>query len=73
MEQQAFPNYTQLPTRLPQLFWWLLRWSVFAITLLQIALLIFKPEIGLVLFWQLLIPLLPLSFTVMPGLSLIHI
>jgi NADPH-dependent 2,4-dienoyl-CoA reductase/sulfur reductase-like enzyme/ferredoxin len=68
MDQDAFPNYTQLSPRLPKLFWWLLRWAVFAITLLQIGLLIFKPETGLVLFWQLLIPLLPLSFAVMPGL-----
>ncbi len=68
MESQAFPNYTQLRPRVPKKIWWLLRWAVFFITLLQIGLLLFKPDIGRVLFWQILIPLLPLSFAVMPGL-----
>lgn len=67
MNKPAFPNYTQLPSRLPPAIWWFFRGIVLLITFLQIYLLFFKPEIGLVLFWQLLIPLLPLSFAIVPG------
>jgi NADPH-dependent 2,4-dienoyl-CoA reductase/sulfur reductase-like enzyme/ferredoxin len=67
MNQSAFPNYTQLPSRLPSALWWFFRGIVLVITFLQVYLLFFKPEVGLVLFWQLLIPLLPLSFAIVPG------
>ena len=68
MTKEAFPNYTQLPSRLPSSIWWFLRSITLSITLLQVFLLIFKPEVGLVLFWQLLIPILPLSFAIAPGI-----
>ena len=68
MKKEAFPNYTQLPSRLPSSIWWFLRAITLVITLVQIFLLFFKPEVGLVLFWQLLIPILPLSFAIAPGI-----
>ena len=68
MSKAAFPNYTEIPRRLPKAGWWLLRIAAFALTLFQLYLLTFQPEPGLVLFWQVLIPLLPLSFAVVPGL-----
>lgn len=68
MEDQAFPNYTQLKARLPQSFWWILRGITLLLTLFVIFLLFTDQEKGLALFWQLLIPLLPLSFAVIPGL-----
>jgi len=68
MEVEAFPNYTQLKPKLPVTFWWLLRALVLISTLLVVFLLITRPETGLLVIWKLLIPLLPLSFAVMPGL-----
>ena len=67
MEIDAFPNYTQLKPRLPVKFWWFFRWSTFFLTVTIIYLLFAKPDLGLVLFWKLLIPLLPISFAVIPG------
>lgn len=68
MQTEAFPNYTQLTPIVPRLVWWILRGLTLGLTLFVIALLFVVPETGLVLIWQLLIPLLPLSFAVMPGL-----
>ena len=68
MDKLAFPNYTQLDSRLPAVFWWLLRGLTLVFTLFVIFLLFTRPDQGLVLFWKILIPLLPLSFAVIPGL-----
>jgi len=67
MQTEAFPNYTQLTPIVPRLIWWILRGFSLCLTLFVIYLLFAKPETGLVVFWQLLIPLLPLSFAVVPG------
>ena len=68
MQIEAFPSYTQIKSRLPKAFWWFLRAVILLLTLFIIYLLLFQPDIGLVVFWALLIPLLPLVFAVMPGL-----
>ncbi len=68
MDKLAFPNYTQLEARLPSVVWWALRGLTLIFTLFIIYLLFNQPDKGLVIFWQLLIPLLPLSFAVIPGL-----
>ena len=68
MENEAFPNYTQLTPIVPRVIWWILRGLTLGLTLFVIYLLFAAPETGLVLIWQLLIPLLPLSFAVIPGL-----
>ena len=67
MQTDAFPNYTELKPVLPAALWWILRGLSLCLTLLVIGMLIFEPDVGLVIFWQLLIPLLPLSFAVFPG------
>lgn len=68
MQSEAFPNYTQLTPVVPAVLWWILRVMTLGLTLFVIILLFVAPETGLVLIWQLLIPLLPLSFAVVPGL-----
>ncbi len=68
MSKAAFPNYTEIPHRLPKGGWWFLRVAALLLTFFQLYLLFFQPEKGLVLFWQVLIPLLPLSFAIVPGL-----
>ncbi len=68
MPTEAFPNYTQITPLVPRAIWWILRCLTLGLTLFVILLLFIAPETGLVLIWQLLIPLLPLSFAVVPGL-----
>jgi NADPH-dependent 2,4-dienoyl-CoA reductase/sulfur reductase-like enzyme/ferredoxin len=65
-----FPNYMQLRarSRLPAQLWpWIRTGSVVA-TLVLVAVLIFIPQVGLFVFWRLLIPALPLLFLLAPGL-----
>lgn len=66
--QPQFPNYTQVPTRVPGWVWHALRALSVAIAFAVAALLIVNPENGLVLLWQVLVPSLPLVMLVMPGL-----
>lgn len=68
MTEQAFPNYTQVSRWLPKPLWWIFRGLGLAIAAITIGLLFLQPETGLTLFWQLLIPALPLSFALFPGL-----
>lgn len=68
MENQAFPNYKQLTSKIPRLVWWLLRALMLSLTVSIIYLLISDEQKGLILFWKILIPLLPLCFVVIPGL-----
>lgn len=68
MEGESFPNYTQLKPRLPAWVWWVLRLLSLGLTLYVIYLLFTDSQNGLVLFWLLLIPLLPVSFAIVPGL-----
>jgi nitrite reductase (NADH) large subunit len=64
----AFPNYTQIPARLPVGAWQAIR----VVTLLgAVALamaLIVVPDDGLFVLWRLIIPVLPLLWLVAPGL-----
>ncbi len=68
MEIEAFPNYTQIKSRLPAKLWWGFRWFTLLLTFFVIYLLFTRPETGLVLIWKLLIPFLPLSFAIFPGI-----
>lgn len=63
-----FANYMQLPTVLPRVVWHALRKASVISALAIAALLALEPEIGLPLFWGLIIPALPLVFMFMPGL-----
>ena len=64
----AFPNYTQIPTRISVGTWQVIR----VVTLLgAIALamtLVVAPDDGLFVLWKLIIPVLPLIWLVAPGL-----
>ena len=65
---KRFPNYTEIPTKIPQFVWVILRLITLLIAIWLIFLLATKPALGLTLIWALLIPLLPLSFVAIPGL-----
>ena len=62
-----FPNYTRLPTYLPQGAWHGLRAAAVAAALGLAAVLVLQPELGLDLVWGLVIPLAPIVFLVAPG------
>lgn len=64
---KPFANYLEVPSRVPQWVWWLLRLAAFAATIGIMALLVVDPQKGLDLFWKLAIPVLPLVFAVVPG------
>ncbi|MBL8484606.1 MAG: FAD-dependent oxidoreductase [Rhodocyclaceae bacterium] len=65
---QPFPNYMQIPSRVPRKVWHALRVLSVAFTLGVGTLLIVNPKQGLTLFWGLLVPSLPLVFFIVPGL-----
>ena len=65
---KPFPTYLEMPARLPAWFWWGFRLATFAVTLLLAWLIATAPETGFALFWKVIIPLLPLSFAVAPGI-----
>jgi nitrite reductase (NADH) large subunit len=64
----AFPNYTQIPSRIPVRVWHALRAGSIVGALAVAALLIAAPDTGLFVMWKLVIPLLPLLFLTIPGL-----
>lgn len=68
MDKKGFPNYLELKPRLPQWVWHIFRFLTFLLTLFVVYTLFVNPELGLTLFWKLLIPLLPASFALIPGL-----
>jgi len=63
-----FPNYTQIPTKVPGWAWHALRAASVAIALGLAALLVADPQKGLVALWQVAVPSLPLVMLVVPGL-----
>jgi nitrite reductase (NADH) large subunit len=67
MQQKDFPNFSEMTPRVPQWLWMLVRICVLGATGFVLYLLFVHPPFGLVLFWQIVIPLLPLSFAVIPG------
>src|SRR5262245_884322 len=64
----VFPNYTQLPSRVPIAAWHALRVLSVAAAVGIAALLVLRPEQGLFLLWKLVIPIVPAVFLVAPGL-----
>jgi hypothetical protein len=64
----VFPNYTQLPSRVPIAAWHALRVLSVAAAVGLAVLLVVRPEQGLFLLWQLVIPIVPAVFLVAPGL-----
>lgn len=63
-----FPNYTQLPRRVPIKVWHAGRAVSVASAIALCILLVVKPSTGLELWWRLAIPLLPLLWLTAPGL-----
>ncbi len=64
----VFPNYTQVPRRVPLGAWDVVRGVVLLLFLAEIALLGFAPDVGLPLFWKLTVPVLPAVWLLAPGL-----
>src|SRR4051812_8186463 len=67
-EPVTFPNYTQIPSRIPVKVWQAMRLGSLAGGLVVAALLIAVPKTGLFVMWRVVIPALPLLFMVAPGL-----
>ena len=64
----AFPNYTQIPARLPVGAWQVIR-VVTLLGAIGLAMaLVVVPDDGLFVLWKLVIPVLPLLWLVVPGL-----
>ena len=63
----AFPNYTQIPSKLSLRAWRAVRAVSLLVALVVAALLIVDPDTGLFVLWQAIIPALPLIFMVAPG------
>ena len=63
-----FPNFTQIRDPVPQRVWRAARIASVLATLGVCALLVAEPDTGLDLWWELLVPLLPLVWFVAPGL-----
>jgi nitrite reductase (NADH) large subunit len=63
----SFPNYTEVVDRVPQWFWYLARIITVGIGLGLIMALFVRPELGLFIFWKLIVPFLPIIFFVIPG------
>jgi nitrite reductase (NADH) large subunit len=63
-----FPNYLQMRQWVPIPIWHSLRLVSVGVALGLCLVLIVRPVLGLWLFWQVLIPLLPLLFFLAPGL-----
>jgi nitrite reductase (NADH) large subunit len=63
-----FPNYMQMKPRVPLRVWQATRAASVVVTLLLCVLMFVRPDAGLFIFWQLLLPLLPLLWMTAPGL-----
>jgi len=63
-----FPNYTQMPRRMPLWAWHVGRVLSVSAAIGLCILLLAKPKTGLELWWKLAIPLLPLLWLTAPGL-----
>src|SRR4051794_39753329 len=68
MAAVEFPNYTQIPSRIPVKVWHAMRAGSLVGGLVVAALLIAAPKTGLFVMWRVVIPALPLLFMVAPGL-----
>src|SRR5689334_20270687 len=64
----TFPNYTQIPSRIPVRVWHYLRAASLVGGLVVAALLLAVPSTGLFVMWKVIIPTLPLLFLTAPGL-----
>ena len=63
-----FPSYTELTTKVPLRVWQVLRVASIVGLLALIAVMFLRPAAGLFVFFQVIVPLLPILFLVAPGL-----
>lgn len=63
----AFPNYMQMRQIVPLPVWHAIRVLSIGFALGLCVVLVVRPELGLFIFWRVLVPLLPLLFFVAPG------
>ena len=68
MSSITFPNYTQIPSRIPVKVWHAMRAGSLVAGLVVAALLIAVPKTGLFVMWKVIIPTLPFLFLTAPGL-----
>src|SRR5450432_606985 len=64
----AFPNYTQVRDYVPQSVWYLARLATVGLSFGIVLTLFVRPDVGLFVFWRLIIPVLPILFFIAPGL-----
>ncbi len=67
-ERQLFPSYTELTTKVPLRVWQVIRVASIAALLALIAAMFVRPAAGLFVFFEVIVPLLPILFLVAPGL-----
>jgi len=67
-EKVIFPNYTQIPTKVPLKVWHLFRALSITFAVFIVLILFLYPDKGLFIIWKLLFPLLPIVFLFIPGL-----
>jgi nitrite reductase (NADH) large subunit len=65
---RLFEPYTQMPERVHPRVWTILRWLGVACALGIVAASILNPPLGLLIFWGLFVPILPLVFLAAPAL-----
>jgi nitrite reductase (NADH) large subunit len=63
----AFPNYTQIPTRVPVGTWQLIRVGTLLGAIALALTLVLEADTGLFVLWKLIIPVLPFLWLVVPG------
>ncbi len=62
-----FPNYTQIPRRIPVPVWNAIRMISVGVIFGIILTLFVRPDLGLFVMWRLIIPFVPLLFFIAPG------
>src|SRR5205085_3624446 len=67
MPTKPFPNYLELPGRVPPSVWRGVRVTTVAASLGLCVLLVVEPGTGLKLWWRLGVPLLPMVWFLAPG------
>src|SRR6185312_492975 len=67
-QMDVFPSYTELPTRVPQLVWRIVRVGSIAALVAVIVMMFVRPSAGLFAFFGVIVPLWPILFLVAPGL-----
>ncbi len=63
----AFPNYLEMPARIPLAAWRVIRYVALVALMGIIVALFVRPTTALAVFWGLAVPVLPLVFLIAPG------